>query len=89
MKVLLRRFDSKFGCESTSSKYVCVGERGFAFCAYERWAVLSMTSLDVDAPCDFQRVPSITARGIRVFMDGVVFVRVSCFTEDLRRAAPY
>jgi len=72
-------FGSDFGCESTSSRYECVGEGGLIFSAYKGRAILPLASVDVDAPCDFQGVLSSLVWGIRrVCMDCVVRSRVYC-----------
>ena len=75
-------FGSKFGSVSAPSKYASDGEWGLAFCAYERWAEFSLASVDVDAPSDFQGVPSGSIWGIGVCMNCVVRSRVSYFMEN-------
>jgi hypothetical protein len=39
-------------------------------------------SVDVDALCDFQRVPSCSEWGVGVCMTCVVYPIISCFMED-------
>ena len=63
---------SEFGSEYASSKYVFVSERRLTFCANEGWVVLSLTSVDVDAPCDFHGGPFSSVWGIIVGVDTVV-----------------
>ena len=52
-----------------------------ALCANEGWAVFSSASVDVNASCDFQGVPSGSVWGVGVCMGCVVRSRVSCFME--------
>ena len=76
-------FGSMVDSVSATSEYVCIGEWGFAFCAYKGLAVISLASVDVDAPCDFQRVSSVPTWGAGVYMNGAVRSRDSCFMEDV------
>ena len=52
----MHAFSSEIGGESIASKYVCVCEWGLALGAYEGWAVLSFTFVNMYSQRHLQRV---------------------------------